>query len=173
MDNKKKIIILSVILSIFLIAIIVIAIFHTRQKVDEIEPTSEHNYATNDVKDREDETEPEESTEVSEKNLSIDGVEITHLERLTHEQSTDRQTMLTRLKNRTAVDEEEHGKIISEEILDSSTEYKVYIEVLFEDNKKIEYVCFYDPTSLHSFLRCGSVEDYERMESYNYGTDLE
>lgn len=165
MDNKKKIIILSVILLIFLIAIIVIAIFHTRQKVDETEPTSEHNYATNEVKDQEDETEPEESTEVSEKSLSIGDVEITHIERLTNEQSADKQSMISKLNGRTSVDEKEHGKILTEEILDSSTEYQVYIEVTYEDGEKISYVCNYDATSMHSFLRCVSLDEWNYYQS--------
>lgn len=163
MSTKTKIILLSVILSIFVVAIIVIAVIKTKPAVDEPQDT-EHNYAVNEVKDREDETEPEE-TQVEEKNLTIGNIELTHVERLTPEQSADKSSMLSKLHNRASYDEETHGKIVSEEIMSNSLEYRVYIQTTFEDGSTQIYVCNYDPTNLHSFLRCVSLEEWEYYES--------
>lgn len=170
MSQKTKIILLSVILSVFVIAIVCIAIFHKRPVEDE-PSTSEHNYAYNEVKDREDikdpveEENPEETEVITEKMIQIGDINIYHAERLTNEQAADKSSMISKLHGRVASDEESYGKISSEEILETSNMYQVYVETTFEDGTKKTYVCSYDATKMHSFLRCVSLEEWEYYES--------
>ena len=163
MSKKARIILLSILLSVFVITLILIAIF--RPKPEEETPVEqEHNYAYNETHEQEEEP-TEEPTPVENKILTINDVNINHIERLTPEQSADKTAMVTKLDNRTKYDVEDHGKVISEEIADITDESHVYIDVSYADGAKLRYICTYDPKSMHSFLRCVSIEEWESIQN--------
>lgn len=164
MTKKQKIIVISVILSIFVIVMIIIAVFQYKQNIKILEePTTQGQFVEQEVKD----LTVEETTEVSTENveLRIGDKTVTHLERLTHEQSADKSALFAKVASRAGKDSDVHGKIVTEEILDSSYKYRVFVDVTFEDGEKITYVCGYDATNMHKFLRCVSLEEWEAEQN--------
>ena len=165
MTKKQKIIVISVMLSIFVIAMIIIAVFQYKKNTDILEePTTQSQFAEQEVKDS---TTEETTEDVSTENveLRLGDQTVTHLERLTSEQGADKSAMFAKVASRASKDSDKHGKIVAEDILDSSFEYRVFVEVTFEDGEKITYVCGYDATNMHKFLRCVSLEEWEAEQN--------
>lgn len=160
MSKKAKIILITVLLSLFLVIMIIIAVIKTapNNEADNFNP----NYAVNDTKEStDDEDVPEEEI----KNIYINDREITHLERLTPEQYAAKSQMYTLLHNKVASDETDTKKVVTEEITESSNKFDVFIYVTFSDNTSQVYVISYDATSLHKYLRCMTLEEYEYYNS--------
>lgn len=162
MSKKTKIIIISILLLIFIIVIAIIAIIKTKP-VEEETTETDHNYAINETRDT---TEDEEELNLEEnKTVYISDKEITHLERLTPEQYTDKESFYSKLHNRVKEDETSDKKAVTEEISDISTKYQVYVHVTFSDGSDETYVVSYDATSMHSFLRCVSLEEWNSIQN--------
>ena len=162
MSTKKKIIIISILLSIFLVIMIIIAV--TRKPTEEeTNPEFNPNYAINETKDPIDEEEYEEVKE--EQNIYINGREITNLERLTPEQNAAKSQLYSKLHNRVALDETEDRKVVKEEISEASTKFDVFVNVTFSDGSTQIYVIGYDATSMHEYLRCITLEEYNLYNS--------
>ena len=170
MTNKTKIIIVSIILVVFIIIFGIIIYIHFSNKDIDIDETFEHNYAVNDTYDPNEDVDLSEFEELDETDpyrndiVMINDVPVNHVERLTDNQSKKRQSMVSKLYERTNVDEETHGTPNSIEVLDSSTKFQVYLQVTFEDNEQIIYVCSYDDTNLHQFLRCVSLDEWNEIQ---------
>lgn len=163
MSKKARIILLSILLSVFVITIGLIIIFAPKPEEQKPEDV-EHNYAYNETHEQEEEP-IEEETPVENKILIVNTVTINHTERLTREQSADKDSMFKKLNNRTKYDLETHGSIVSEEIAEISDDSHVYIDVSYSDGAKLRYICTYDPKSMHSFLRCVSIEEWESIQN--------
>src|SRR5574344_809920 len=93
MSKKSKIILITVLLSVFAILMIVIVI--TRKPKEDTSVDIDPNYAINETRDTEEE---EESTEI--KTEEINNREISHLERLTPEQYAAKSEFYATLHNR-------------------------------------------------------------------------
>lgn len=163
MSKKTKIIIISILLLIFIIVIAIIAINKTKP-VEEETTEIDHNYAINETKDTTEDNEEEINLEEN-KTVYISDKEITHLERLTPEQYTDKESFYSKLHNRVKEDETSDKKVVTEEISDISTKYQVYVHVTFSDGSDETYVVSYDATSMHSFLRCVSLEEWNSIQN--------
>ncbi len=165
MTNKTKIILLVSILVIF--GIIMTIIIVNKPKED-IEETEEHNYAVNEVKEQTyeyPELEEETETIIEEQTLSIMDIQYEHLERLTPEQNADKNSMMTKLKQRYSNDEKKNNKVTNVEVLATSTKFRTDLECTFEDGSTEIYVCNYDPTCMHSYLRCVSLQEWDSIEA--------
>lgn len=164
MSKKTKIILVTILLSVFFVVMLVIAL--TRKPVNDPVEEFDPNYAINET--REPTEEIEESTEVE--SININGREITHLERLSPEQYAAKSQLYSLLHNRVALDETDDRIVITEEISEASNEYDVFVSVSFSDGTTQTYVVGYDATSMHAYLRCVTLEEYEYYNSdANYG----
>lgn len=167
MSLKKKIIIVSIMLTIFFITIFSIMIIKHKQKLEQEKITEDtHKYAVNEVTYQND-TELEEDSEsvVTEKEINLGDNTITHAERLTYEQAADKMNMIDYINKCANDDKKDHGKIVSEEISDQSLPYRVFVNITFEDGYTAVYVCNYDYTKLHSFLNCITYDEWIDIES--------
>ena len=168
MSNKTKIIILISILSIFLISMICIIVIKTKPTEEEV-ITTEGNYAVNPVKDREDIEDTEKSTAEENTHITIfANAEITNFDLLSPEQRADKENLNRMLTTCESDYTDEHGKVSSRTVLETSDNEQVYIETTFEDGFSETFVCGYNDTGYgksHSFLRVVTLDYWMRIQS--------
>lgn len=164
MSKKSRIILVSLILCTFCIVMGVVIYINTRPvETEETDPTK-HNYAVNETKDIEDEDDEIEEPTITD-TVVIDKKVISHLDRLTPEQYAAKTDFYDKLHDRVKQDETENKTVVTEEISEATNEFDVFVYVTFSDGTSATYVCGYDPTMHHSFLRCSSLEEYEYYNS--------
>ena len=160
---KKRLIILISMVAIFIVAmIIIIATKLTPQQEEIIETEVYNNYAINETFDT-DET-VNETYEIESY-----GYTYNHMENLTYEQEVEKLHMNNMLYE-DFINTTHRGETVSEiNILDTSNETTVYVEVSFVGSDGFESndvaVLLYDNYSSHDFTRCVSYDYYEFITS--------
>lgn len=163
MKNKKIIIALLAIFAIFAIVLgIIVYKRFSPNNNDKIDTPNQPQYAVNDIKTDEDTEDTGEESQESQTYI-LDNITISNINKLTPEQNADKLDMFNYVQ--TCAKSENRGDIVSEEILDNSTEFDIYIRATFADNTSADYVCLYDPTSQHSFLRCIPADEWTAIQS--------
>lgn len=168
MDKRSKIILISVILSLFIIVIAVIAVrqINANKPVEEPTGPDNHQYAINETKDPTDDNDEDEDEVITNVVTRVGDKEVSHLERLTTQQNAAKVDMYSKLDACIRNEEQSEGKTaVYEEISEASNEYQTYVIVTFDDNSSTTYVVTFDATRTHQYLRCVTLEDWESIQA--------
>lgn len=166
--QRKHMIILVVMLSIFVICITIISVYkiNTRESKETVVSEIDATYASNSTLDTNETSETIEEPRVSE-TIVFSGITYTHLEYLAEEQVNSLNKLDTLLTNSSTID---HGadNIVSAEVESRSidTNLKItYLFVTYESGDVDYYVGLYDDYSQHDYLRCIREEEYIKINN--------
>lgn len=156
--QRKYLITLIVILSIFIVAMEII-MFTKFNTTEPIETTIEHNYNAT----------PTFTTTTVEETYEITEYSIQHLEKLTTEQKANKVTLATLLKEDFVQVYHAGSEVISAEVLDNSNEDIVFVKYKFKNKEGLEEydtaVVTFDTYDTKNFMRCVPLEYYNYIMS--------
>ena len=169
--SKKAIIITLIVMNVIFITVITIIIINKNKEPQTEEPIEDTSmYAVNEVKD--DKRDSDNINDFNDPVLtneveidSVTNVTYNHLELLTPSQKTNKSDFMNKVTSTAYTVSEDHGKLVSAEILDSSNKYYVYVNTTYEDGESIVLVAIYDNDYKHHFTRCISQEYFEMVNS--------
>ena len=156
MSKKTIIIVLSAILSIFVITMIVV-IAAKKSNTPIKEDVTEHKYAVNKTEDA---TTQEQSTTENTQQLNT---KYNNMDKLNKEQSADEETFIDLVYNYSKKEATKDLDYV--EVSASSNEEQVYATLYYKDGNTDQVVVLYDMYSKHSFMSCMSVEEWNSIQN--------